>query len=310
MDVKRQASTTEATQWWADSPSNPTVRVVTIIEHLARYPDRSFGASELARTLAMTKSTCLAILITLTQAGYLIQHPTRRDFRLGPAFVTASRAAQARFPDLEPAHDTIRRVAAQIGSPINVTTVIEDQIVILDVIGQTNLFGGVLRVGVRVPFNPPYGAVHVAWTDASQWDAWLRSANPPLTPDALRTMQRVVEGARRRGYIVTLDLPSGHELEPVQNKLRGSARVVDPTDHKRLAAARLNDVPYFLEEVKPRLRYQIGQIQAPVLSAPLREPLALSANWTGDTLTGAEVVEAAECLQSAAAVVATEVRRR
>jgi DNA-binding IclR family transcriptional regulator len=293
-------------EWWAAAaPSNPTVRVIAIVEHLSRHPDRSFRATELARALDMTKSTCLAILGTLTDAGYLTQHPTRRDYRLGPALVTAGRAAQARFPDLSRGHELMRRCAAQLLAPVNATAIVDDQIVIVEVVGDTDPFGGVLRPGVRVPFRPPYGAVFVAWGDTPLLRTWLTAAQPPVDDRQLATLRRSLDTVRQRGFVVTVPLPPDHELVGVQDQLFASARRVDAGDFDRLAAARMTGSTYLLDDVAAGGRYAVGQVQAPVLPAPGREPLAVSVNLWGRTLTGAEILSAGDALVTTANQLAT-----
>ena len=51
--------------------SPPTERVVAILDFLAQHPHDRFGLSELARRLDLSKPTCLGIVTTLTEAGYL-----------------------------------------------------------------------------------------------------------------------------------------------------------------------------------------------------------------------------------------------
>ena len=46
--------------------SPPTARVVAVLDFLARHPHDTFGLSELARRLDLSKPTCLGILTTLT----------------------------------------------------------------------------------------------------------------------------------------------------------------------------------------------------------------------------------------------------
>lgn len=290
--------------WRAQAPSQPTVRVVEILEHLARFPDRSFGASELARALDLTKSTCLAILSTLTDAGYLIQHPKRKDYRLGPATVALGRSAQEVLPDLRPARATLQALATTVDAVVNVTAVLEDQLVILDVMGPANPFGGVLRLGVRVPLTAPYGAVHVAWSTSDHWNQWVRSA-PGRPGDAVeKDLRRVIESGRARGYLVTIDLPPGHELEAVQNRMRGLVRRVDADDFAALARARLAESAYFLEDYDLDGRYQVGQIQVPVLEPVGAPRLALAANFMGHEISGQRLRDVADRLMAAAAEVA------
>ncbi len=66
--------------------SPPTQRVVAILDFLAKHPQDRFGLSELARRLDLAKPTCLGIVTTLTQSGYLsATRPTRPTGWGGPA---------------------------------------------------------------------------------------------------------------------------------------------------------------------------------------------------------------------------------
>ena len=62
-------------------PAPGAERVVAVLNFLAAHPDESFTLSELSRRLDLNKATCHALLMTLTQAGYLLRHPTRRSPR-------------------------------------------------------------------------------------------------------------------------------------------------------------------------------------------------------------------------------------
>src|SRR5947209_7792597 len=60
----------------AESPgraSPPTGRVVRVLEFMSQHPKGRFGVSELARRVDLSKPTCLGIVTTLADAGYLIR---------------------------------------------------------------------------------------------------------------------------------------------------------------------------------------------------------------------------------------------
>lgn len=303
MSETPSAELNEPTTWPTGAPSPPTVRVIEILERLASSPERAFGATELARLLGLNKSTCLSILSTLTDAGYLIQHPKRRDYRLGPGLITLSRSARAVLPDLSDVRPILRAAAHDVDTVINVTGILEGQIVILDVAGTADAFGGVLRVGVRVPLMPPYGAVHVAWADRSRWDEWLLESPVPLTPRIEAELLEAMSIARGRGFLATVDLPDGHPMVPVQNGMRGLARRLDSDDFRELARVRLEAGVYLLGEVDAANDHVIGQVQVPILG--WGEPsLALAANFTGRRTSGRRIVEIADRLRAAAAAIA------
>jgi DNA-binding IclR family transcriptional regulator len=274
-----------------------------VLDHFTAPLDGGFGPTELARDLGMSKSTCLAVLSTLTDAGYLMQHPTRRDYRLGPALVGAGRAALARFPDLSAAHAELASCAARLGVPINVATLADEQIVVIDSVGGHDPFGGYARVGSGVPFVPPFGAGFVAWADPSLWRRWLDRAWPTLEPDQVDALRASVEIAHRRGYLVSLELPADHESRALLDQLRYGDRGVDADQIRLLAHARVVEANYFLDDINPQHRYSVNLIQVPLLPSPSHNPITLMATPFGRYMAGADIAAAGERLIAASRAV-------
>ena len=61
--------------------SPPTQRVVAVLDFLAQHPHDRFGLSELARRLDLSKPTCLGIVSTLTEFGYLVRDAQDKTYR-------------------------------------------------------------------------------------------------------------------------------------------------------------------------------------------------------------------------------------
>ena len=74
--------------------SPPTQRVVAILDFLAKHPHDRFGLSELARRLGLSKPTCLGIVTTLAESGYLVRDGADKTYRLGPSLITLGHIAQ------------------------------------------------------------------------------------------------------------------------------------------------------------------------------------------------------------------------
>jgi DNA-binding IclR family transcriptional regulator len=58
------------------------------------HSDQQFGLSELARALHISKPTCLGIVTTLTENGYLSVDEHSKRYQLGPALIAAGRAVR------------------------------------------------------------------------------------------------------------------------------------------------------------------------------------------------------------------------
>ena len=157
--------------------SPPTERVVAVLEFLAAHPNDRFGLSELARRAGITKPTCLGILTTLTEAGYLVRddgdNGRNKTYRLGPALIALGHRAQEAMRVSPAARAELRRLAAEFGTTAAVSAVIDDRITVLDLVGPPGVDVGV-SVGQSYPFAPPVGLMFVLWDPAA-----LRAWHPP-----------------------------------------------------------------------------------------------------------------------------------
>ena len=96
--------------------SPPTQRVVDVLDFLARHPHDRFGVSELARRVGQSKPTCLGIVITLAESGYLVRDPADKTYRLGPSLISLGHVAQESMRIGPPARDQLRRLSSKFGT--------------------------------------------------------------------------------------------------------------------------------------------------------------------------------------------------
>ena len=57
--------------------------------------------------------------------------------------------------------------------------VVDDAITVVAVAGAAAV-GDPIRPGTRVPFVPPFGAIHVAWSSPHDVEQWIRRAPSPV----------------------------------------------------------------------------------------------------------------------------------
>ena len=79
--------------------SPPTDRVVAVLDFLAAHPADRFGLSDLARRVGLSKPTCLGIVTSLAEAGYLVRDPADKSYRL--AFTGVGDRLTLKLFDLE-----------------------------------------------------------------------------------------------------------------------------------------------------------------------------------------------------------------
>jgi IclR-like helix-turn-helix domain-containing protein len=111
--------------------SPPTERVVALLDHVLANPGRQFGLSELARTLDISKPTCLGILTTLSRTGWLVCDAQSRTYRIGPDLAAAGRSRRGLVPSADLACAHLARLAECYGTTCTASALVGDEIVLL-----------------------------------------------------------------------------------------------------------------------------------------------------------------------------------
>ncbi len=284
-------------------PSPQTDRVVALINLLVAHPGEGFTLSEIARRLRLNKATCLPMLAALTGAGFLIRHPTRRTYRLGPALIAAGQTAAAGFPALEAARPALLEVSEELGLTCLAVAPAGDHLLLVDQAWDPRRDVPHLRVGQELPFRAPWGSIFVAWSPADEVTAWAARAGAPgeRYADALAAV-------RQRGYSVELQAAPADRLRAIVAAL---ADTVDGGDRQALAARLLQELggehETLLSRLEPEHRYTIGSVAAPVFDGQGRVVLGLSLVGFPEALTGAALAETGRRLSAAIATITTTV---
>jgi DNA-binding IclR family transcriptional regulator len=282
-------------------PSPQTDRIVALINLLVAHPGDGFTLSEIARRLRVGKATCHPMLAALTGAGFLVRHPTRRTYRLGPALVAAGQTAAAGFPALEAARPALLELSEQLGLTCLAVAPAGDHLLLVDQAWDPRRDVPHLRVGQELPFRAPWGSIFVAWSPADEVAAWAARAGAQgdRYADAL-------EVVRQRGYSVELQAAPADRLRAIVAAL---ADTVAGGDREALAARLLHELggehDTLLSRIEPERRYTIGSVAAPVFDGRGRVVLGLSLVGFSGAVTGAAVAEIGHRLATATATITT-----
>lgn len=244
-------------------PAPAVERAVRIIDHLAVEPE-PVSLSELARRLDLNKATAHATLSALVDAGYLLRHPTRKDYRLGPRLMAVGEAARNQYPVVDFARDELRRLSTDLGMECVASTAIGDEMVIVDTAGPARPFGVTASVGFRFPLVPPMGTVFMAWSDADEIDQWLRRLGPEVSEEELDRYRLALAAVRERGF-----------------------------------SAGLHADEYQLIELEHAESYRLNHVGAPVFDAEGRVALGVFVIGFRDALTAEQVPDLAARLVEA-----------
>jgi DNA-binding IclR family transcriptional regulator len=280
--------------------SPPTVRVVAILDFLARHPHDRFGVSELARRLGLSKPTCLGIVTTLTDSDYLVRDSQDKTYRLGPALISLGHTAQESLRVDPAARAELRRLSAISGTTAALSAVIDDRITVLELVGPPGADVGV-RVGQSYPFAPPVGLMFVLWDDVALRGWLAKEPTIPSQTDGER-LDRVVAECRRTGYLVERLTPGGRRLYALMAGM--SSRL--PDELGALLGELIADIGerVYLRTETPtgsRQRFDISVISAPVFDHHQRQVMVVSLQ-IGRALTDAEIAKSARALTATADV--------
>lgn len=251
MTVVKLAGDDDARQ----APSPPTGRVVKIMGLLADGSSRSL--TEISRALDISRPTAHAILATLTRHRWAIRDDQTSEYSLGPAVAALARAAGDR-----PWRGELQDLHTATGMPVILARREGDHLTVIDHVGDS-AGGPNMRAEFRMPLIAPFGRDYVAWSDASDQQAWLA----PITPsaDALRErLLAVLAEIRRRGVVIERLTP---ECVRVYTALQAldSADATDPiTTRLAHAFADLTLVDYLPGELGRRRTHPIATVAAPI----------------------------------------------
>jgi DNA-binding IclR family transcriptional regulator len=242
------------------------------------------------------------MLAALQEAGWLVRHPVRRTFHLGPALVPLGRAAAESLPTAELVHAALVELAAELGVVCAAIAAADESVVVLDQSWPPAHALPALRSGQRLPLRPPWGAVFVAWADDETVDRWLARAGRDGDADQVR-WREALAGVRRMGGVVEVD-------ESLTSRVRErTAALTAPASREELQTMverlieELALQPHpLLVEIDDDRSYPVSSINAPVPATGGPVTLALAAMGFADPLPGAEIRRVLARVQAAAAV--------
>jgi DNA-binding IclR family transcriptional regulator len=280
--------------------SPPTDRVIAVLAFLARHPHDRFGLSELARRVELSKPTCLGILTSLTEAGYLVRDTgeTGRDktYRLGPALITLGHIAQESLRVSPAARDELRRLSETYGATAALSGVVDDRITLLELVTPPGT-PATVRVGQSYPFAPPVGLMFVLWDDGAVRDWLAKEPTIPLRTDTER-FERVISECRTSGYLVERLTPGGRRLYAL---MAGMSTTL-PDELRALLGELVSDIGervYLRGEDGPDARHDISVIAAPVFDHHQRQVMVATMQ-IGTALTDGEITVRAQALMQTA----------
>jgi DNA-binding IclR family transcriptional regulator len=270
--------------------------VVAVLDFLAKHPQERFGLSELARRLQLAKPTCLGIVTTLTESGYLVRDVADKTYRLGPSLIALGHLAQESLRVNPAARAELARLSKSFDTTAALAAVVDDRITLLELVEPPGSDVGV-RVGQSYPFAPPVGLMFVLWDDDAL-RSWLdRAPTIPLRTETQR-LDRVIAECRTAGYLVERLTPGGRRLYAMMAGMSSTL----PDELRALLGELISDIGervYLSSEAEgARQRHDVSVISAPVYDHHHRQVMVVSLQ-IGRALTDSEIAKHARGLVAA-----------
>lgn len=287
-------------------PSNPTGRVIDVLNFLAARPTESFSLAEIARHLGLSNGSAHRILTTLAAAQFLSRNEKQRTYSLGVAMVAIGQAAVEKHRGIDTARREIARLAVELNVQCSANTVTGDEILVLVKEGAPQSHRGLTRVGERRPLVPPLGLCHVAWGGEAAIADYVERAAPYISTEMRAHLLAAFPLIRRRGYAIAANGPStGHTREAT------ALQADQPRDDAYWSSVFAmvshltpNEVQLF--DLADAAAEGVSYITAPVFSPAGTVSMQLVISGIGRGLPPAEIDRYVERLCAAAALVTSE----
>lgn len=260
--------------------SSPAVgRTVAVLNLFADHPTQAFTLTDIITTLRLSRATCHALLVALTDSHYLYRR-VDKSYVIGPALVAIGKTAHDNFSPLEVARLEMRKLADEFEVICSALFREKDDLVSRAQAGSVFHVGSMQPIGQRVSMMSQWGALYHAFANPLTFDLWAPTIGVDPCSGQGAVIRQVTAAIAQRGYMFAVnDSPN----EESANKAFYERSVV--TD-------------FFVSELEPTQLYSVAFIMAPVRDA---KDVAFMLNLSGfrQKLSGRQVDHVGRVLDSA-----------
>jgi DNA-binding IclR family transcriptional regulator len=274
-------------------PSPQTDRVVVVVDLLANHSEDGMTLSEIARRLGLSPVTVHPMLASLLRAGWIVRHPNRKTYRLGPALAMVGQAAAAGFSAIDVCHPVLAALQQELRLSALAVAPGEDQGLVVDLVHDPADAERGVRIGDPVPFHPPLGFSYMAWQDAKTVSRWIARGGDD--PEIESRYRHILEVTRERGFSVDIVVPPQAQLGRLLTQIDPGVleRASTDTSHsevrdaiERYAATLTADAAYGPAELDPDETYRLDTVSAPVFDHGAEVALIVGLRGFRESLTG------------------------
>jgi DNA-binding IclR family transcriptional regulator len=290
--------------------SNPTSRVLDVLNFLRSHPTESFTLAEIARHLGLSNGTAHRILTTMAESRFLSRNEKHKTYSLGIALVALGRAALEKHRGIEIARKQIEQLALELNAQCSVTAIADGELLLVAKDGAPQSHDGLHQVGERTPLILPIAIGHIAWSSKQVIESYLSEASPYLSKALRKHTFAAISAIRRRGYAMAANGPAMRGLR--RSMAWPNAHIRDDAYWAALheAVRTMSEDELQLLHIPSKPTTGLRYIAAPVFSPDGSVSLELFTSGLPSNLGAKEIERYAERLCAAAAVVTGEVHGR
>lgn len=269
--------------------SSPGVRrVAAILNFMASHPGQAFALSDIVRALKLSRATCHALLTGLVEVGYLYR-ATDKSYVLGPGLAAIGRAAAEHSSPLQVAQPEMRQIADAFDVVCGAYFLEGDMLHLRDRAASVSHVGYPIPIGARRPLRSSQAPAFFAHTPGAA-EAWLKRAEAAPSPEETESIFKGMEFVRAHGFLILI-------------RNVGADRAASLSDEGM--PANTDNLVFTIWDVEPARIYSVAALMAPVLDANGRTSFCLLMGGFGNSLSGAQIMEAGERLRAACDRIAT-----
>ena len=270
------------------------MRVLDVVELLARSGNKQLRFSDIARELDLTQATAHAILKTLCDRGWASRDPRAKTFSMGPALaVVAARTDTAR-PLAHAARVAALRLSTDVGFAGSVIERFGDSLVITAFEGDDATEPAGIP-GERIPYAPPFGVAFAAWDTVEERRAWIRRS-AGTNADRVQRLEQVLARTRERGFDVDWTTPALAQAAQLVGTLDSDEMPTQVRQIMDQLLAEFATIGFLSDDNPGRRKRPVATIAAPVFDQrrqvaliiavhPLRPLTARQIRFIGTRLT-------------------------
>lgn len=287
--------------------SPQTERILLLMDLLRDQPATGRTLADIARHLGVAKATCYPMVVALTDAGWLVRHPKRKTYQLGPALVPIGQAAASAVDVVDMARPLLRELTDATAMSCICFVPSGSDLVVAETVqpigGRRGILG--LRVGDKVRVAPPLGSILAAWSAPDQVDLWYRLGAEDLgvaVADLRQTYDPTLALIRQRGYSVECLDQSTATVADAVSEMRHLG-VTMGRQHPATALQRITSQPVadiLIGTIDPERAYRPISVNAASFDAEGSVAVVLAVVDSPALLTGHDVVTLGEQVRAAA----------